>query len=138
MKIKSTDEIKKLQKNIVDENSRIKQQIIICGGTGCLANGSKEIADLMKDMLKKEGINIEVELNVKLTGCHGFCERGPIIVFQPEEIFYQQVKLSDIPKIIEETVKNGRIVERLLYKNPKTKSRSKSIVISSFTIKQNV
>jgi NADH-quinone oxidoreductase subunit F len=54
------------------------------------------------------------------TGCHGFCERGPVVVILPKEIFYQQVGLGDVPEIVSKTLKNGHLVERLLYTDPAT------------------
>ncbi len=123
MKVKSANDLKELQKSIASEKSKVERQILVCGGTGCLANGSKKIAEALKDTLKKEGIDVDVKLNIKLTGCHGFCERGPLVVILPEEIFYQRVKLNDIPKIVEETVKNGNVIDKLLYKDPKTKTK---------------
>ncbi len=62
-------------------------------------------------------------MGVRTTGCHGFCERGPIVVIQPEGIFYQRVQLKDIDEVIAETVINKKILDRLLYVDPKTEEK---------------
>jgi NADH-quinone oxidoreductase subunit F len=60
------------------------------------------------------------EVDVLTTGCHGFCERGPVVVIRPEDIFYQRVRVEDVPGIVSETVVNGTVVDRLLYTHPQT------------------
>lgn len=92
------------------ENGRF---ISVCGGTGCLALGSEAVVEAFRDGLKEAGVTAEVAL--RKTGCHGFCERGPLVVVHPQEVFYQQVKPEDAREIIDETVVGGRLVERLLY-----------------------
>jgi len=88
--------------------------VSVCAGTGCLALGSEAVAEALRDALKEADVAAEVLL--RKTGCHGFCERGPLVVVHPQEIFYQQVKPEDVPDIIRETVVGGRVVERLLYR----------------------
>jgi NADH-quinone oxidoreductase subunit F len=73
------------------------------------------------DEIERRELQINVEL--KETGCHGFCERGPVVVIRPKRIFYQRVKPEDIPEIISETVLNGNIIERLLYVDPVTNEK---------------
>jgi NADH-quinone oxidoreductase subunit F len=67
--------------------------------------------------------NLDREVEVKLTGCHGFCEKGPIMVIHPEGIFYPQVKTKHVPEIVAETIKNGALVKSLIFKDPATKKK---------------
>ncbi|MCK4782375.1 MAG: SLBB domain-containing protein, partial [Desulfobacteraceae bacterium] len=90
--------------------------ISICGGTGCHAYRCEDVASALKAEIKQQGLSDEVEL--KMTGCHGFCERGPLLVLYPPKIFYQRVTPDDAPEIISETVLKGNIIDRLLYADP--------------------
>jgi NADH-quinone oxidoreductase subunit F len=90
--------------------------IVLCGGTGCNATGSRLVADAVKSELTRSGLDSQVALRV--TGCHGFCEKGPLMVIQPEGYLYVSVKDKDIPEIVTETIKNNKVIERLLYVDP--------------------
>jgi len=79
------------------------------------------VAASIQEEIEKQGLNAEVEF--RRTGCHGFCERGPIIVIRPEEICYFQIKPEDVPEIISQTIKEKKIIERLLYTDPSTKEK---------------
>ncbi len=95
-----------------------RAHILVCGGTGCRATGSEAIlSDVVKELAKKGLTN---EVSVVETGCNGFCAAGPIMVIYPEGTFYQYVKASDVPEIIEEHIIKGRPVQRLMYKEPLT------------------
>ncbi len=95
-----------------------KKNILICAGTGCTSSGSRKLVDVLKEELQKHGLTEKVK--VKITGCHGFCEQGPLIIIEPDKIFYVRVQTKDIPEIVEQNLINGQIVERLLYKDPNT------------------
>lgn len=98
-----------------------KKKILVCLGPGCLASGSDQILDEFKKVLKGKkikGITLE---SIRKTGCHGFCARGPLVVIEPEGIFYSKVKKKDVAEIVEKTIKNGELVERLLYTDDKHK-----------------
>jgi len=95
----------------------------VCCGTGCVSNGSQEVLGAFKEALKGTG---KVEPVVKFTGCHGFCERGPIVIVSPGEIFYQNVKTKDVPEIVQRTILKGELIERLLYHDPVTRKTYKS------------
>jgi len=98
-----------------------KKRILVCLGPGCLAAGSDQILDEFKKVLSENKIkNVSVE-SVKKTGCHGFCARGPLVVIEPEGIFYTKVKKNQVSDIIEKTIKNGEIIEKLLYTDPESK-----------------
>lgn len=90
-----------------------RQHLLVCAGTGCVANHSFEIKEeLEKEIVRKDLHN---EVQVITTGCQGFCERGPIVIVQPDGIFYQRIKKSDIPHLIEEHMLKGRPVKDLMY-----------------------
>ncbi len=117
-KLSSPEKLIELKKVLTEKKSIVTTTISICYGTGCRAWGCKKVGDALFEEIDKQGLKDKIE--VKTTGCHGFCERGPIIVIRPEDIFYQHVKPSDIPKIVSETIQNGKIIDRLLYKDPNT------------------
>lgn len=94
-----------------------RTHLLVCAGTGCVAAGSFEIKKALEKEIKKKGLQDEVA--VISTGCNGFCERGPIVVVQPEGIFYQQLKTEDIPFLVEEHFLKGRPVQKLMYVPPK-------------------
>ena len=95
-----------------------RTHIMVCGGTGCVSAQSLEMVDLLKSKLVEKGY--DQEISVVKTGCFGFCGQGPIIKVHPENVFYVQVGLDDIDEIINEHIIKGRVVERLLYKEPET------------------
>jgi len=93
-----------------------KASLHVCTGTACVANHSFSLIETLKKELKKR--NLEKEILIVPTGCNGFCEQGPIMVVQPDGIFYQKLKEKDIVDIIEQHLINGKPVERLFYKHP--------------------
>jgi NADH:ubiquinone oxidoreductase subunit F (NADH-binding)/(2Fe-2S) ferredoxin/Pyruvate/2-oxoacid:ferredoxin oxidoreductase delta subunit len=121
--IHSPDDIEKIRSKINESRSLDKPCITICNGTGCHAYGCHKVTDAFREELGKRNLGDKVDL--RATGCHGFCERGPIVVLQPEGIFYQRVKLEDVGKIIDETVVNNRIIDGLLYEDPTTGEKIK-------------
>ncbi|MDZ7843484.1 MAG: NADH-quinone oxidoreductase subunit NuoF [Anaerolineales bacterium] len=94
-----------------------KQTILICRGTGCESSKSPEIQAAFQEALTGE------DVEVKFTGCHGMCQQGPLVVIEPEDIFYAKVKTKDVPKIVENHIRKGEIVERLVYQDPASKER---------------
>jgi len=116
--IQTAIDLENLRRRISEEKLPQLSCISLCAGTGCRAAGSEEVRDaFIKEI---EGKGLKVKLQVKETGCHGFCERGPIVVIHPRKIFYQKVGPEDIPEIISETLLKGKIIERLLYVDPLT------------------
>lgn len=91
----------------------IRAHVLICGGTGCKSAGSKEVQLAFSRAIEAKGLSDEVM--VVETGCHGFCEHGPLVIVYPEGTFYCQVKAEDVEEIVESHLFKGRIVERLLY-----------------------
>ncbi len=114
-------ELEKIRSQIQASKEEQKTCITVCGGTGCHAYGCLRVAQAFKEEIQEQ--NLQKTVDVRTTGCHGFCERGPIVVIQPEGIFYQRVQLSDIKEIIEQTIRNKKIIDRLLYADPRTKEK---------------
>ena len=108
--------------------------IAVCMGTGCTSSASVELGEALRKELDKHSLNGQVE--VRRTGCFGFCEQGPIVVVYPGETFYTRVKPSDIKAIVEEHVLGGCLVNRLLYRDPATNAIADSWHKMSFYAKQ--
>ncbi len=106
--------------------SRPKRTVLVCCGTGCLANGSLEVYRELEKMVKGAGYPMKVKAAAKATGCNGLCEMGPIVKILPDDIFYCRVKVPDVEEIVRETLAGGRVVERLLYTDPATGKKVKS------------
>ena len=99
--------------------SKYSMHLLVCGGTGCHASESDAIVCNLRDELEAKGLMDSVQ--VILTGCFGFCEKGPIVKVMPDNTFYVQVRPEDAQTIVEEHVIKGRKVTRLLYKDPVSK-----------------
>lgn len=93
--------------------------ILVCRGTGCTSSGSSSIYETLRERVSREALD---NVEVKQTGCHGFCQRGPIVVVEPEGTFYCEVSPDDVPEIIESHIKKGIPVERLFYRESKNSS----------------
>jgi len=117
-KLESTSDLEKLRKRILSKKDPKKPRIIICSGTGCKASGCDKVSIAFQEELEKQKLKDKVDF--KTTGCPGFCERGPIVVIQPEGIFYQLVEAKDVGEIISETIIKKKIIDRLLYTDPQT------------------
>jgi NADH:ubiquinone oxidoreductase subunit F (NADH-binding)/(2Fe-2S) ferredoxin/Pyruvate/2-oxoacid:ferredoxin oxidoreductase delta subunit len=117
-RINSPAQLEKFRKDILSKRDIKKPCITLCSGTACHATGSKEVAAAIEQEIEKQGLKGKVDS--RRTGCHGFCEKGPIIVIYPEEISYLQVTPEDIPEIISQTLKEKKVVDRLLYVDPTT------------------
>ncbi|KKK46755.1 hypothetical protein LCGC14_3162060, partial [marine sediment metagenome] len=96
MKIKNAEGLRRLYKQYAANLSQQQKVISLCTGTGCRGSKALEVLSTFGKELRKRGLEKEVIL--KETGCHGFCERGPLVVIRPENIFYQQVAVKDIPE----------------------------------------
>ncbi len=88
-------------------------RISVCGGTGCKASGAGPLIEAFR----KEIADRKLDVEVISTGCHGFCERGPLVVLHPTGVFYQKVKIKDIPEILEKTLDKGELIPRLQYRD---------------------
>ena len=117
-RIDSPETLEKLRKDILSKRDPNSPCISICAGAGCVASGADEVIAAFKTEIEKEGLTAKVD--TKGTGCPGFCERGPVVVIYPEEICYLQVKAEDVPEIIQQTIKENKVVDRLLFEDPVT------------------
>ena len=117
-KVKSCAELDQLRQSILQTRDPNRTRVTICGGTGCRASGAEKVIVAFREEIERQNLGIKAEL--KETGCHGFCERGPLVVISPKKIFYQRVKPEDVGEIISETVLNNKVIERLLYTDPLT------------------
>jgi NADH-quinone oxidoreductase subunit F len=117
-KLRSKQDLEALRKELMKRRQPDKPRITICGGTGCHAYGCVRVTDAFKNEVARQGIGSKVD--IKTTGCHGFCEKGPLVVIQPSDTFYQRVKPEDVPEILDKTIIRNSIVERLLYTDPTT------------------
>ena len=115
-KLKSPSDLEKFYKDILSKKDPTKKIISVCVSTGCEALGVQQVLETFNEEFKKQGLEGKVE--IKETGCLGFCEKGPRIVIYPEEIYYFQVKPSDVPEIVSKTLLKNEIVEKLLYTDP--------------------
>jgi len=113
--LSSPDELKAKRESIIESKKTKKTCIAICGGTGCLALGAAGVIAGFQQEIQKRGLDVEI----RITGCPGFCERGPLVVIEPENILYQQVKAEDVESIVTETIEKGNIVDGLLYQESK-------------------
>ncbi|MFC1994517.1 NADH-ubiquinone oxidoreductase-F iron-sulfur binding region domain-containing protein [Chloroflexota bacterium] len=117
-RLASPSELEALKESITAQRAPDKPCIAICSGTGCLALGSADVvAAFTKELRDRDLVG---KVDIRATGCHGFCERGPVIVIRPEKVFYQRVKVEDVPQIVSETILNGNIIDKLLYTDPTT------------------
>lgn len=111
--LKSPEELVNFRKEILSKRDPNKPCVSICAGAGCLASGASEVIAAFKSEIEKQTLKANVD--IKGTGCPGFCERGPVVVIYPEEICYLQVTPDDVPEIVSQTIKEKKVVDRLLY-----------------------
>ncbi len=118
-RLNSPADLEKLREQLVKQREERRTIITVCAGTGCLACGCESVVKAFRAALEESRLEKDVE--IKTTGCHGFCERGPLTVIQPDGIFYQRVKPADAKLIVDQTIKGGKLVNKLLYRDPQTK-----------------
>jgi len=111
--------LEEFRKGILSKRDPKKPCITLCCGSACHASGSGEVAVAIEEEIKKQGLTGTVD--VRKTGCHGFCERGPIIINHPDEISYFQITPDDVPEIISKSIKEKKVIDRLVYTDPGTK-----------------
>jgi len=116
-RINSAAKLEELRKELVSRKDPNKSCIAICAGTGCLAFGAKKVIASFKEEIKNRGLGEEID--IRETGCPGFCEKGTVIVIYPQGICYLKVQPEDAPEVVS-SIKEKKIVERLLYVDPST------------------
>ena len=117
-RLNSPEALRKFRQAILARRDPTDPCISICAGAGCVASGADEVIDAFNEEIEKQGLTTTVD--TKGTGCPGFCERGPVVVIYPEEICYLQVKAEDVSEIVQQTIKENKVIERLLYEDPTT------------------
>jgi NADH-quinone oxidoreductase subunit F len=122
------------------------RRVILCAGTGCMANGAMKVFERFRKELDRAGLNVVLELrpeagdrDVRLSksGCQGFCQMGPLVSLIPEGILYTKVRAEDVPEIVEQTLVSGAVVDRLLYKDPSTRKACRGLDDNPFYARQD-
>jgi len=127
-----------LKPSAVPAGNRPKSQrrVIVCAGTGCVANGAYQVIAAFQEQIKAAGINVITEfkpeaapgtLRLNQSGCQGFCQMGPLVTILPDAILYTKVKVGDVAEIVAQTLVVGQVVDRLLYVDPGTKKHCHGI-----------
>lgn len=126
--------------------SNLKKRVIICAGTGCIANGSLKIHDEIIKIINEKGLDIATELNyhdcdddmlISGSGCQGFCQVGPLVTILPDNILYNKVKIEDVEEIVNKSLLDDQIIERLLFKNQADNKTYKGIEDIPFYTQQS-
>ena len=135
----SIDQLHGYHRELLGRAKGTGRSVIVCAGTACRAKGAVQIADAMKAAFAKRNVTAEVKLDdscLRTTGCHGFCERGPLVVFYPENVLYEQVTVKDVDEIVEKSLFGNDVIERLCYEDAATKTRIPSYPEIPFHKKQ--
>ena len=124
-KLTSLAAFKALQDKCIKARENEKRKVLVCCGTGCAAGGNLKVYEELKNQMAAHGVKCEVTLNLtdcggeatglKMSGCHGFCEMGPLVRIEPEGWLYTKVKTDDVEEIVETTLVGGEFIERLGY-----------------------
>ncbi|MDD4373514.1 MAG: NADH-quinone oxidoreductase subunit NuoF [Bacteroidales bacterium] len=141
-------DLREVKKSYNEAAKRIHKRVVICAGTGCIANGALKVFEAFEKAVEEAGMTrfVELELNyhddhktIQLTGsgCQGFCAKGPLVNILPEETMYTKVKVEDVPEIVARSLANDEVIERLLYINPVDGSRSRGQTEIPFYKRQN-
>jgi NADH:ubiquinone oxidoreductase subunit F (NADH-binding)/(2Fe-2S) ferredoxin len=117
-RLNSFRELEHLRDHLIEQRKQITTTIMVCGGTGCTASRSGPVIEAMKKELAQQGMDGHIRLCV--TGCHGFCEQGPVMIIEPGNLFYCHVTAEDAFEIVSQTLKKGQVIARLLYTDPVT------------------
>ena len=105
-------------KRILSKTGSGWRKVVVCGGLNCGSAGASELADAFRSEIVKQGLGESA--HVVLSGCRGFCEQGPSVIIEPDRTFYRWVNCQDVPEIVTAHLKEGRVVERLLYQDPRS------------------
>jgi NADH-quinone oxidoreductase subunit F len=137
MRIDSVKNLESAAKKAAAEHGKLKMEVLVCAGTGCLANGSLDVTAALDKAIRDKGLNAKLSLGLKNTGCHGFCEQGPLVVIQPQGVFYKGVQVKHVEEIVEKTLVGGEVIEKLLYKDPNAKKRIETYAKIPFYAQQH-
>jgi len=148
MKTLTGTDLKIVKDEYISSAKTIHKRIVICAGTGCIANGALEVYAAFETELKARNMEIFFDLELKKeessstyqitgSGCQGFCAQGPLVNILPDETMYTKVKPSDVEEIISKTIQNDEVIERLLYTSPTDGKKSKGQTEIPFYKRQN-
>lgn len=117
-RINSASELEEFRKGVLSKRDPDKPSIAICAGMGCLGPSNGKVISAFEEEVNKKDLKTKVD--IRATGCHGYCEKGPMVVIYPEEICYVEVALKDVPEIVSQTVLGKKVIDRLIYTDPDT------------------
>ena len=150
--VKGVIDLEKTREAVQKANASFKSRIVICAGTGCMANGAVSIYDKFREVIRQRGLKVDVALEkeeeaggfpghgdyfLAESGCQGFCQMGPLVLLYPQEILYTKVRVDDVGEIVDRTLIHGEYVERLLYECRDTGNRVKDMNRIPFYERQN-
>lgn len=125
MAIENREMLQKSREAFLEQIDRQTKKIYVCGGTGCVAGGSMEIYERLKELIEEKGLKCQVtlekeeekgeQIGLKKSGCHGFCEMGPLLRIEPAKLLYLKVSLDDCEEIVEKSIKKDEVIEHLIY-----------------------
>ena len=122
--IATTEDLEALASDVRAAHAGQALRVLVCAGTGCVANGSLQVLDAFRALLGADRVAVQEEpATMTHTGCHGFCERGPLVRIEGLDILYTRVRPEDVKEIVDTTILQGRVVERLLYVDPTTHAK---------------
>jgi NADH-quinone oxidoreductase subunit F len=120
--------LEEIKQSYLLNTSIVKRRIIVCAGTGCVANGSLKVFEQFKNQIQQNDLNLLIDvvlqeesseaIHLSHSGCQGFCQMGALVTIEPDDILYVRVKPEDVAEIISETLIGGKLVDRLLYQDP--------------------
>ncbi len=115
-KLKTLDDLKEFRQSLLAQRKKVSTVVSDCNGTCGQASGSLQVLEAMRAELASK--NLADTVYVRATGCHGFCEQEPIIVIDPANICYCHVSPDDVSEIVDKTIQQGKVIDRLLYTDP--------------------
>ena len=118
--------LKALQDHLVQAHDPNRPIVRVCRGPGCLALGADKVSQAFQSTIQSQGLGIKVQPLIKETGCHGFCSQGTLVTVAPADLCYVRVKPEDVEEIVQTTLVNGGVVERLLYSENGARFRSEA------------
>ncbi len=121
VRLASPHDLEEYRKALVASSDPDSPRVVVCCGTGCQATGSVEVIEALRTAVAGADWDGQVLPRIKQTGCHGFCSRGPLVIIEPQDLFYQRVTPADVPEIVTQTLLGGQPVKRLLYKSTESK-----------------
>lgn len=130
---KSLNDLLQIKEKYLKSSSSIKRRVVVCAGTGCVANGSRKVYDELVRRIEEAGLECVVDIDFKEhsdnsvhlseSGCQGFCQMGPLVSIEPDDIHYVKVREEDVIEIVDHTLCLNKVVDKLLYVDPNTNEK---------------